>query len=215
MFNSRRLVTVIACLLTSSIHAQKPTLPADRFAEIFDRGIIKQKTMTSIEAAFTETTTVTLLTRPLVTHGTVIAAAPGRMRMTYTDADRKTLFMDGKTLVVAWADRPERQTINVSEIQKKVNQYFTSASLKDLRSMFQINAAADAARSHVDRIEMLPTEKHVKDGLKLLEIWIDRQTDLMTQMRLSFPSGDSKTIALDQIRVNVPVSDEMFKPPRT
>jgi hypothetical protein len=33
-------------------------------------------------------------------------------------------------------------------------------------------------------------------------------------MRMSFPGGDQKTIALEDITLNVPVTDATFQPPR-
>ena len=84
--------------------------------------------MRSIRARFTETTTSSLLVKPLVAHGTVIGASPARVRMTYTDPEAKTIAMDGKTLLVAWAGRRERERIDITDMQKRIDQYFTRAS---------------------------------------------------------------------------------------
>jgi hypothetical protein len=40
--------------------------------------------MTSIRATFTETTVSTLLVKPIVARGTIIAAPPARVRMAFT-----------------------------------------------------------------------------------------------------------------------------------
>ena len=34
---------------------------------------------------------------------------------------------------------------------------------------------------------------------------------MLVKMRLSFPGGDEKIIALSDITVNVPINDEMFR----
>ena len=44
----------------------------------------------------------------------------------------------------------------------------------------------------------------------LLELWIDRESLLLVQLQMTFPGGDRKTIRLDEVTVNVPVTDEMF-----
>jgi outer membrane lipoprotein-sorting protein len=184
---------------------------ADLFTEIYNRGVEKQRSMRSIRARFTETTSSTLLVRPLVAHGTIVAALPARVLMTYTDPERKIVAIDRKTLTVTWPDRRERQQIDITDVQKRIDQYFTHASIDDLRSMFEITAAADPARPGRDLVDMRPRRKQIQQGLQRLELWIDSRGDLLTDMRLTFASGDRKTVALDDIETNVPVSDETFR----
>jgi outer membrane lipoprotein-sorting protein len=183
----------------------------DLFSEIYRRSLEKQKTMTSIRASFTETTESTLLTRPLVAHGSVVATSSAKVLMTYSDPERKTLTMDGKTLVVSWPDRREREQISIVEVQKRIEHYFASGNINDLRSMFDITAKADPSATRTDRVEMRPKRKQIRQGLELLELWIDQESMLMTRMRMTFPGGDRKTFALDNITLNVPVSEEMFR----
>ena len=225
-----RSVTLRAALIValqtlgaaSDSHSGRPSEPqnrgvlsidasSDHFADIFNRSLLKQRTIRSIRARFTETTVSSLLVKPLVAHGTVTAAYPARVSMIYTDPERKTLTMDGKTLVIAWPDRKEREQIDIADIQKRIDQYFTTASIDQLRSMFEIAVRADPAVPHTDRIDMRPRRKQIRQGLTQLELWIDRDSDLLTRMRLTFPDGDQKTIVLEDITLNVPVSEEMFR----
>lgn len=204
-------LVVLAAILAAAAAGAGAAQGRDLFDEIYARGTAQQRTMQSLRARFTETTTSTLLTTPIVAHGTVVAAGPARVRMTYTDPEAKTLTMDGRTLTIVWPARGERQQINISETQKRVDQYFTHASAKELRSMFDIAARPDAARPGHDLVDMRPTRKQIAQGLSRLELWIDRRSDLLTRMRLTFPGGDEKTIALEEITLNVPVTEAMFR----
>jgi outer membrane lipoprotein-sorting protein len=183
----------------------------DRFAEIFNRAAVKRQSLSSIKAHFTETTTSSLLERPLVAHGTVIGAPPARVLMTYTDPERKVVALDGKTLTIVWPEGNRRETIDISATQKRIDQYFTQASLEQLRSLFDITAAADAARPSLEHITMLPKRKQIKQGLHKLELRVDRETLLLSEMQMTFASGDTKTIALDDVTVNVPITDATFQ----
>ena len=167
--------------------------------------------MRSVRARFTETTTSTLLEKPIVAHGTVIAAPPARVLMTYTDPERRSVALDEKSLIIVWPDRNEREKIDITQVQKRIDRYFAEASLDQLRSMFDITAEPDATMRDVDRVDMRPKRKQIKTGLERLELWIDRQSLLPVQMRMRFPGGDDKTIKLDDIAVNVPVTDESFQ----
>jgi outer membrane lipoprotein-sorting protein len=185
--------------------------PTDRFTEIYNHSLIKQRAIHSIRASFTETTVSTLLVKPLVEHGTVVAANPGRVRMTYTDPERKILTMDGRTLTIVWPDGRGREHIDISDIQKRVDQYFTNASIDQLRAMFEIVAEPDLTMKHTDRVDMRPKRKPIQAGLDRLALWVDRDTDLLVQIRLSFPGGDEKTISLQDFALNVPVTDDLFR----
>ena len=204
------LIPLLAAL-SLSVPQTKTRQSDDLFTEIYNRSIITKRSMHSIRARFTETTVSSLLVKPIVAHGTVVAASPARVLMTYTDPEPKTIAMDGTSLTVVWSGRRERERMDITAVQKRVDQYFTRASIDGLRKMFEIAAEPDPSMRHTDRIEMRPKRKPIKEGLERLELWIDRESDLLVQMRLTFPGGDRKTFALDGIAVNVPVSDETFQ----
>jgi outer membrane lipoprotein-sorting protein len=133
------------------------------------------------------------------------------MLMTYTDPEAKTLTMDGKTLTVDWPGRQERQQINVTDIQKRIDHYFPRASVEELRSMFEVTAGPDTRLGHADWIEMTPKRKQIREGLERLELWVDRDSYMLVQMRMTFPGGDEKTLTLADLALNVPVTDDMFR----
>lgn len=205
-------ILVPIALLLSLVSLQTPSpRPGDLFAEIFQRGVARQKTLKSIRATFTETTTSSLLVKPIVAKGTIIAAPPAKVRMTYMEPEPKTIVMDGRTLTVAWPKRGERERIDIRETQKRIDQYFTNASLSELRKSFDIKAEPDASLRRADHVEMTPKRKQIRQGLEKLELWIDRESVMLVQMRLAFPGGDQKTIVLSDLMVDAPVSDETFQ----
>lgn len=206
------LVTVF--LLTATHVAPQPPRRTDLFAEIFSRTAARRHSIQSIRARFTETTTSSLLEQPLVAHGVVVAAPPARVLMTYTDPEPRVIGIDGKSLLVVWPDRHERETIDIAQIQKRIDQYFAQASLEQLRAMFEIRAEPDPTMRAADVVDMRPKRKQIREGLERLELWIDRERLLLVQMRMTFPGGDRKTIRLDDIAVNVPITRETFQIPR-
>ncbi len=195
-----------ATLVSSQAPATK-----DLFDQLFARTLEKRQSIHSIRGRFTETTTSSLLEKPLVSHGTVIATPPSRVLMTYTDPERRMIAIDSKWLVVVWPDRREREKIDISQMQKRSDQYFTHATIGELRSMFEITAEPDSVIRETDRVDMRPKRKQIREGLEGLEIWIDRESLLLVQLRMTFPGGDKKTIRLDDVTINVPVTDETFR----
>jgi outer membrane lipoprotein-sorting protein len=206
------MLSHVLILLAIAAPQAPPSRPSgDLFAQIFQRGLVKQKSMKSIRASFTETTISSLLVKPIVARGTIVAAPPARVRMAYTEPEPKTVVMDAGRLTVLWPRRNEREQMDIRETQKRIDQYFTSANVEELRKLFDIKAEQDATMRGADRIEMTPKRKQIKQGLEKLELWIDRETDMLVQMRMAFPGGDQKTIALEDIELNVPIGDDTFQ----
>jgi outer membrane lipoprotein-sorting protein len=198
--------SVIAALVASEGSASK-----DLFDQIFDRALARRQSIHSIRAHFTETTTSSLLEKPLVSHGTLLAALPARVLMTYTDPEKRTVAIDRRSLVVAWPDRQEQERMDISRLQKRIDQYFTQATIAQLRATFEIEAEPDRVLRQTDRVDMRPKRKQIREGLERLELWIDRVRLLPVQMQMTFPGGDRKTIRLDEVVVNPPVTDETFQ----
>jgi outer membrane lipoprotein-sorting protein len=198
-------------LAARGLGAQRTATPNDPLAEIFNRTMERRASLRSVQARFTETTVSSLLEEPLVAHGTVIGAPPARVRMTYTDPVKKIITLDGRSLTIVWPDRHERESIDISQTQKRIDQYFTQASLSRLRSMFEIAVQPPGPGRPDHRIEMKPTRKQIKEGLERLELRIDSDTLLLTQMQMTFAGGDTKTIRLENVVVNVPIDDDMFR----
>jgi len=209
------MIRLLAVLGLSALAFGAPHAPGnDRFDRLFEKTMAKRDTITSIRARFTETTTSSLLQKPIVAHGTVVAAPPARVLMTYTDPERRYVSIDAKALVVVWPDRGQRERIDIAQTQKRIEKYFTHAGIDDLRSMFDVMAAADGTLAGTDRVEMRPKRKQIKEGLELLQLWIGRDTQMLVQMEMQFPGGDRKTIRLDDTAVNVPLTEASFAIPR-
>jgi len=209
-----RSLSILGLTVLALSAPPQPTPSSDAFSQIFTKTMARRETTKSIRAHFTETTTSSLLQKPLVAHGTIVAAPPARVLMTYTDPEKRYVSIDPKFLVVFWPDRGQRERIDISQTQKRIDHYFANAGIDDLRSMFTIVVSADPAFRSADRVEMRPKRKQLKEGLELLQLWIDRDTLLLAQMSMQFPGGDVKVIRLDDVAVNVPVTEASFEIPR-
>ena len=108
-----------------------------------------EQSLKTIRARFTEETTSSLLTRPLVAEGTLIVVRPSDIVLTYTKPERKTLRLDAGQLLFVWPDRGLRETKDIRESQARVQRYFVNKSPDELRRHFTIAASRgqDARRA--------------------------------------------------------------------
>jgi len=202
--------TIAAAMLTiaslPSMAAQQSTDPLD---DLFARGRAAQASAKTLTAAFSDTSVSRLLRDPLVATGTLVATMPLRVVMNYTTPTVKTVALDDKHMVIAWPSGRNREDLDISDIQRRVQKYFTDASPKQLRELFTITLSS-GAKDNLYTLEMAPRRKPIAEGVDRLRIWIDRDRLLMQKMTLDFPGGDSKTLELHDVRTNVPVDEGAF-----
>lgn len=204
------LLVLVAALLSGN----QPREPADLFADLFARSPVHDGRLTSLRASFVETTTSTLLVAPIVARGTLVAAPPGRLAMTYTSPEPKRLVVNANRLVITWPGTARREELNIARTQQRVQRYFAQASAGELRKHFDVRVAAASDLDATYLVTMTPRRKQIRQGVERLDIWVDRDAVLLRQMRMTFPGGDSKVIRLDDIEQNVRVSDDLFEAPR-
>lgn len=201
------LLTLVAFLLGGSASPAGP----DLFDEIFARARPLQLQLRTMRGRFTETTVSSLLARPTVAKGTMIAAMPPRLVLRYTSPEPKVVALNGNRLAIVWPARGEGESLDITETMKRVNKYFANADPGQLRRVFTIRAFPDPDMAQAYQIDMVPKRKQVREGLERLQIWLHRDTLMFVQLKMSFPGGDSDTIRIEDAEVNVPIDPRAFE----
>jgi outer membrane lipoprotein-sorting protein len=212
LFSMTQTFLLLCAIGLSLANWQQKTVP-DLFESLHARSLAQRATMYTISGRFTETTVSSLLVQPIVARGTLIAAKPGRIVMKYTSPEPRTVIVNGNRLVVHWPQRDQQEMHNISQTQERVQRYFSGASPTELRDLFDITVSPDSDVSQTYRVDMRPRRNQIREGLERLQIWVDRETTLMTRMRMVFPDGDSKEIQLEDVQINVPAEDAIFAVP--
>lgn len=180
--------------------------PVDLFDDIYRRGQPLEQSIKTIRARFTETTTSSLLVKPVVAEGTLLAVRPSDILLSYTAPEKKLVRIDATTLRFVWPDRQLRETKDIRASQARVQKYFVDKTPAELRRHFDITATEDAARPGTWRLEMLPKRKQIRQGVTRIELWLDQRTSMLSTMTLTFAGGDTKTMAFTNVEVNAPIT---------
>jgi outer membrane lipoprotein-sorting protein len=196
---------LMACVTLAADATRKKTEKADLFDEIYQRSQPMLSTLKTIRAKFTETTTSSLLAQPLVAEGTLVAVRPVDLFITYTRPDRKIVRMDAKKLLFVWPERHLRQESDIEQAQKRVQHYFVDKSPDELRKHFVIHATEDPQKPGQYLVDLVPKRKQIKEGVSKIDLWIDKQSMILSSMRMTFPNGDTKTMVLRDVEMNPPV----------
>ncbi len=203
---------MIAAVAMASLllHAGAPP-PPDLFDEIYARGHGIETSLKTVTAHFTETTTSSLLSRPLVARGTLAVERPSRIVLHYAEPAVRTVLIDRNTLTLTWPSRAVRQQSDIAAAQQRIEKYFLDKSPDELRRNFAIAAAEADDRPGTWRVTMVPRRKQIQQGLARLELWIDRTSLLMSAMRMTFPNADTKLMVFDHVVVNGPIDPQLFR----
>ena len=186
----------------------------DLFDQIYERGRPTEASLKTLTASFVETSTSSLLAKPLVARGTLAVERPSRVVLRYREPEVRDVLIDDKLLLVTWPSRGIRQQQDIGAAQGRVQRYFVGKSPDELRRHFTIAAREDTVRAGAWYIDMVPTRKQVQQGVTRIELWISRETVLPTSMRLTFPNGDTKLMEFSDVRVNPALPPDTFARPR-
>jgi len=184
----------------------------DLFDDIYARSRSVETSLRTVTARFTEESTSSLLSTPVISRGTLAVIRPDRIIMRYSDPAGRILLIDGDQLTVVWPSRGIKERSNIGEARRRIDKYFVDKSPNELRRSFTIAAhvAADRTNPNCWEVAMTPTRSQIRQGLTGLMLWIDRTSTMLRTMRMEFPSGDTKTLTFDDVVVNTPVDPRTF-----
>jgi outer membrane lipoprotein-sorting protein len=204
--SARAVATALLALAIAASATLRASAPADLFDDIYRRGQPMEQSIKTIRAHFTETTTSSLLVKPVVAEGTLLAVRPSDILLEYSKPEKKLLRIDAATLQFVWPDRKLHESRDIRESQARVQKYFVDKTPDELRRHFDITAADDRARPGTWRLEMVPKRKQIQQGVTKIELWIDQRSTMLSAMTLTFAGGDTKTMAFSNIEVNAPIT---------
>lgn len=197
------------CAMLVRISAVAP--PRDTFDELYARGQQANAAVKTLTARFTETTSSTLLTRPIVAHGRLAVERPARVILRYTDPDARVVLIDGKTMTMTWPSRKVRQSIDIGAAQGRIQKYFVNGTASDLRGQFDIeDRGSDNVHAGMYAVSMIPKRKQIREALARLDLWVDRTSLLLSAMTITFANGDVKTMAFEDVVPNAPLDAGTF-----
>ena len=179
-------------LLLRATAAAAPPAP-DLFDQIYNRGRGIQSSLKTVTATFTETTTSSLLSRPLVAHGTLAVERPSRIVLRYSTPEPRILLIDQDKMTLVWPSRAVRQQTDVA------------AALARHKYPRQVADELRARHHGVKRttvgvaVTMVPRRKQIQRGVTKIELWIDRTSLLLTAMRMTFPNADAKLLTFENV----------------
>jgi outer membrane lipoprotein-sorting protein len=145
-----------------------------------------------------------------VAHGTLAVERPSRVVLRFTDPEPRVIVIDGDRMTTRWPSRNLHQVSNVASSQNRIQKYLASDSSAELRSQFEIELRDRGPRSGDYEIALVPKRKQVRETLARLDLWVGRTSYLLNSIRMTFATGDTKTMTFDDVGLNVALAPGTF-----
>ncbi|HEX5109620.1 MAG TPA: outer membrane lipoprotein carrier protein LolA [Vicinamibacterales bacterium] len=184
------------------------------FEELYSRGQKANAGITTLTARFVETTTPSLLTRPIVERGVLYVQRPSRrVAIRYTDPPDRVVLIDGDRMVTSWPSRKIRDTRDIGATQQRIQKYFDDSDAAELRKVFDIELRDRSERPGMRELAMVPKRKQIRENLAKLELWVEESSGLLHAMRMTFSNGDTKLMEFTDVVPNAQIPSEAFRAP--
>jgi len=200
----------MALAAAAILTAQRKPAADDSFDALYRRGSEINATLKTLTARFTETTTSSLLTRPLVARGTLAVIRPSRVVLRYTEPDARIVLIDGNRLTMSWPSRNIRQVTDIGATQGRIQKYFVNGSVEDLRREFEIDDHEPSDRRGSYHVSMVPKRRQIRETLTRLDLWVDQPSLLLTALQMTFANGDTKEMAFEDVVRNASIDPSVF-----
>jgi outer membrane lipoprotein-sorting protein len=207
---ARGAAAAVLTLLLGAVSATAQAPLSSSFDESYRRAQQANAALKTLTADFTESTTSSLLARPLVAHGTLAVQRPSRVILRYSDSDARVVLIDGDRLTMTWPSRQVRQQTDITRAQSRVQRYFVQGSAEELRREFDIELRNTSERPGTQEVRLRPKRKQIRETLTMLDLWIDPLTSLLSAMRMTFANGDTKTMTFANVVINPALRPDAF-----
>jgi outer membrane lipoprotein-sorting protein len=216
---SATLAAIVLLLLSTAAFGRHQTSRSagprpDSFDDLYLRGQRANAAIKTLTAHFTESSTSSLLTRPIVSHGRLAIERPSRVVLRYTEPEQRVIVIDGNKMTLSWPSHNVRQVTDVGTAQGRVQKYFVNGTAADLRAQFEIEEHETSDRPGTDHLTLIPKRKQIRETLARLDLWVTRSTLLLDAMRMTFANGDTKMMSFDEVVPNAALEPGTFSTAR-
>jgi outer membrane lipoprotein-sorting protein len=204
------LAVISVALSAQSAPSSSTGTSHESFDDLYRRGHQTGATIKTLTATFTETSTSSLLARPLVARGTIAVQRPARVAMRFTDPEQRVVVIDGDRMTTSWPARKLREFSNIKSAQGRVQKYFEADTSGELRRQFDVTLRDTSERPGTYEVTLIPKRRQVRDTMTRLDLWVGTSSFLLDAIRLTFANGDTKTIVFDNVVLNPSLEANAF-----
>ena len=185
--------------------------PAERLEALLRRFQAKGQDVQSMEAEFTQRKESALLLEPQVSTGQFSFVAPDRVRWEYLEPNPISMTIVEGEMLTWYRDLDQAEMMVIDSQAERILAYVgAGSSIRELLQYFDVSLRVASDPTAPYQLELLPRYPRVEKRLRQLNVWIDSESFLVTQLRYVEPDGDVTQYEFGDFVVNSEVPENRF-----
>lgn len=167
--------------------------------------------LNSIKADFVQTKQMQFLDTELKSGGKFWFKNPDKVRWEYTSPYTYTVIINEGKLNLISEDSENEFDMSSSEVFQQVNELMLAAVSGNIFSNSQYNTKGfESSKFYL--VLLTPETDHVSELIKTIELYFDKNSLRVVQMRMVEPNSDFSLITFTNQLINEIIEDNTFKP---
>ena len=209
----KKITGLLLCLLlTLTAQAQSlKKVDAARQRQLIERINRSAAGITTLECRFTQVKTLRFLNDKMTSSGRMFFMADGqRLRWEYQQPYQYTLVINGEKVYIKSARNTQTIDIRQSRLfQSIAEMMMNSVTGKSLTSSADFGCTMYSGGDEWVAL-LTPKRKEMKKMFKEIRLHFSAQQQMVTQVEMTEPSGDTTVITLKDVKTNGRIDTKMF-----
>lgn len=209
----KKIAGLLLCLmLTLTAQAQSlKKVDAARQRQLIERINRSAAAITTLECRFTQVKTLRFLNDKMTSSGRMLFMADGgRLRWEYQQPYQYTLVINGEKVYIKSARNTQTIDIRQSRLfQSIAEMMMNSVTGKSLTSSADFGCTMYSGGDEWVA-QLTPKRKEMKKMFKEIRLHFSAQQQMVTQVEMTEPSGDTTVITLKDVKTNGRIDTKMF-----
>ncbi len=205
----RKLIILLTALLPLVAFGQTK-LNAKQQAQVLQKIDRTAAAMKSMQCSFTQTKSMKMLSKEMVSKGVMYFKTPNKLRWQYTSPYNYTFLMNGDKVRMVSG----QTTQNVDVKRNKIFRQITNIILNSITggnlsktADFSVVLYKDGSTYYA---QLYPKKKELKQIYKYIRIHFNASLTMVTKMEMVEKTGDTTTVKLLNVKTNQSINESFF-----
>ena len=207
----KKIAGLLLCLMLALTTQGQGLKKADAAQQLIERINRAAAGITTLECRFTQVKTLRFLNDKMTSSGRMLFMADGRrLRWEYQQPYQYTLVINGEKVYIKSARNTQTIDIRQSRLfQSIAEMMMNSVTGKSLTSSADFGCTMYSGGDEWVA-QLTPKRKEMKKMFKEIRLHFSAQQQMVTQVEMTEPSGDTTVITLKDVKTNGRIDTKMF-----
>lgn len=207
--NSATIFLSVFCFF-SSVFAQSKFLPM-RDSQQFNRSLSEiTQTTNTIESKFIQEKNLSVISEKIITRGKFYFKKDNRLRWEYTDPFRYLIIMNGDKVLIKDEKKENRFDAASNKIFTEINSIMVGSIRGTILNEIKKFKIDYLENTEFNLVKLSPLSQQLKLYITEIRIFFNKVNYSVSRLEIEEPSGDFTKIDFTGLKINIPVSDEIF-----